>query len=89
MMLRLDEIILIRIAFHQTPGGKVRPTVVLLDSGDEDFVAAPITSRPRTSDSCPTLTRGRSKHSLDEHRELPIRITLAPRAPLFSTPSSQ
>jgi mRNA-degrading endonuclease toxin of MazEF toxin-antitoxin module len=24
--------------------------VVLLDSGDDDFVAAPITSRPRTSD---------------------------------------
>jgi len=32
------------------PGGKLRPAVVLLDSGDDDFVAAPITSRLRVSD---------------------------------------
>jgi mRNA-degrading endonuclease toxin of MazEF toxin-antitoxin module len=50
MTLRLGEVVLTRIAFHQTPGGKLRPAVVLLDSGDDDFVAAPITSRPRTSD---------------------------------------
>ena len=31
------------------PGGKLRPAVVLLDSADDDFVAAPITSRPRVS----------------------------------------
>ena len=36
--------------FHQTPGGKLRPAVVLLDSGDEDFLADPITSRLRVSD---------------------------------------
>jgi mRNA interferase MazF len=36
--------------FHQTAGGKVRPAVVLLDTGDEDFVAAPVTSRPRLSE---------------------------------------
>ena len=36
--------------FHQTAGGKVRPAIVLLDAGDDDFVAAPITSRPRLSD---------------------------------------
>jgi hypothetical protein len=40
----------IRIDFHQTPGGKMRRDVVLLDSGDDDFVGAPITSRLRASD---------------------------------------
>jgi mRNA interferase MazF len=50
MTLRPGEVVLIRIEFHQTPGGKLRPAVVLLDSGDDDFVAAPITSRLRTSD---------------------------------------
>jgi hypothetical protein len=29
--------------FHQTAG----PAIVLLDTGDDDFVAAPVTSRPR------------------------------------------
>lgn len=28
----------------------MRPAVVLLDSGDEDFVTAPVTSRPRISE---------------------------------------
>ena len=50
MTLRPGEVVLIRIDFHQTPGGKLRPAVVLLDSGDDDFVAAPITSRLRVSD---------------------------------------
>lgn len=50
MTLRAGEVVLIRIDFHQTPGGKLRPAVALLDSGDDDFVAAPITSRPRASD---------------------------------------
>ena len=50
MTLRPGEVVLVRIGFHQTPGGKVRPAVVLLDSADDDFVAAPITSRPRVSD---------------------------------------
>ncbi|MBI4876270.1 MAG: type II toxin-antitoxin system PemK/MazF family toxin [Acidobacteria bacterium] len=49
MTLRPGEVVLIRIAFHQTPGGKLRPAVVLLDSGDDDFVGAPITSRVRQS----------------------------------------
>lgn len=49
MTLRPGEVVLIRIAFHQTPGGKLRPAVVLLDSADDDFVAAPVTSRPRAS----------------------------------------
>jgi mRNA-degrading endonuclease toxin of MazEF toxin-antitoxin module len=50
MILRLGELVLIRIGFHQTPGGKVRPAVVLLDAADDDFVAAPVTSRDRTSE---------------------------------------
>ncbi len=41
---RRSEIVLIRMEFHQAAGAKVRPAVVLLDTGDEDFVAAPITS---------------------------------------------
>jgi len=49
MKLRTGEVVLIRIGFHQIPGGKVRPAAVLLDSGDDDFVAAPITSQPRVS----------------------------------------
>ena len=39
-----------RIDFRQAPGGKLRPAAVLLDSGDDDFVAAPVTSRSRVSD---------------------------------------
>ena len=50
MPLRPGDIVLIRIEFHQRPGGKLRPAVVLLDSADEDFVAAPITSRARVTD---------------------------------------
>jgi hypothetical protein len=36
-----------RCKFHQSAGAKVRPALVLLDTGDEDFVAAPITSQAR------------------------------------------
>jgi hypothetical protein len=36
--------------FHHTAGAKVRPALVLLDMGDDDFVAAPITSHARHSD---------------------------------------
>jgi mRNA interferase MazF len=50
MTLRPGEVVLIRIDFHQRAGGKVRPAVVLLDAGDDDLVAAPITSRPRSGD---------------------------------------
>jgi mRNA interferase MazF len=50
MTLLPGEVVLIRIDFHQAPGGKLRPAVVLLDSADDDFVAAPITSRLRISD---------------------------------------
>ena len=50
MTLRPGEVVLIRIEFHQRSGGKLRPAVVLLDSTDEDFIAAPITSHSRVSD---------------------------------------
>src|ERR1035437_1669114 len=50
MTLRPGEIVLIRIDFQQTPGGKLRPAAVRLDSGDDDFVAAPVTSHFRASD---------------------------------------
>jgi mRNA-degrading endonuclease toxin of MazEF toxin-antitoxin module len=50
MPLQPGDIVLIRIEFHQRPGGKLRPAVILLDSADEDFVAAPITSHSRVSD---------------------------------------
>lgn len=36
--------------FHQTQGSKIRPALVLLDSGDDDFVAAPITSQARVAE---------------------------------------
>jgi mRNA-degrading endonuclease toxin of MazEF toxin-antitoxin module len=50
MILPFGEVVLIRMEFHQTGGGKVRPAVVLLDARDDDFVAAPITSQPRPSE---------------------------------------
>ena|SRR5215467_14515195 len=50
MTLRLGEVVLIRMQFHQTPGSKVRPALVFLDTGDDDFVAAPITSQSRQSE---------------------------------------
>jgi mRNA interferase MazF len=50
MTLRPGEVVLIRIDFHQTQGAKIRPAVVLLDAGDDDFVAAPLTSHTRRSD---------------------------------------
>lgn len=45
MVLRFGDIVLIEVPFHQMQGSKVRPAVVVLDAGDSDFVAAPITSR--------------------------------------------
>ena len=50
MKLQGAEVVLIRMRFHQAQGSKIRPALVLFDSGDEDFVAAPITSQPRTSE---------------------------------------
>jgi hypothetical protein len=53
MTLRAGEVVLIRIDFHQTPGGKMRPAVVLLDSGDDDFVAGAITNRAQVCQPAP------------------------------------
>ena len=50
MTLQVGEVVLIRMRFHQASGAKVRPAIVLLDTGDEDFVAAPITSQARHSE---------------------------------------
>ena len=50
MTLPLGEVVLIRMKFHQAAGSRFRPAVVVLDTGDEDFVAAPITSRARHSE---------------------------------------
>src|ERR1035438_209590 len=49
MPLHFGEIVLIRMQFHQSAGAKVRPAPILLDTEDDDFVAAPITSRLRSS----------------------------------------
>jgi mRNA interferase MazF len=43
------EVVLIRVPFHQAGGSKIRPAVVVLDTGDDDFVVAPVTSRARDS----------------------------------------
>lgn len=50
MKLRVAEVVLIRMQYHQAPGSKIRPALVLIDTGDEDFIAAPITSQPRASE---------------------------------------
>jgi mRNA interferase MazF len=50
MNFRLGEVVLIRMQFHQHAGAKIRPAIVLLDTGDDDFVAAPVTSRFRPSE---------------------------------------
>lgn len=41
---------MVDMAFHQSPGSKVRPAVVILDSGDEDFVVALVTSQAARSE---------------------------------------
>jgi mRNA interferase MazF len=50
MKLQLGDVVLLRMEFHQAVGGKVRPAIVLLDAGDDDFVAAPVTSRAKLSE---------------------------------------
>lgn len=55
MKLQAGEVVLIRMQFHQAPGAKIRPALVVLDSGDDDFIAAPVTSQSRFSDYDLTL----------------------------------
>ena len=50
MTLRPGDVVLIRMQYHQTQGSKIRPALVLLDTGDDDFVAASVTSQPRSSE---------------------------------------
>ena len=50
MTLRAGDVVLIRMQYNQTMGSKIRPALVLLDTGDDDFVAAPVTSQPRSSE---------------------------------------
>ena len=50
MKVKLGEVFLIRMQFHQATGAKVRPAIALLDAGDDDFIAAPVTSQPRRSE---------------------------------------
>lgn len=49
MTFQTGDVVLIRMQFHQSAGSKTRPALVLLDTGDSDFVAAPITSHARSS----------------------------------------
>jgi hypothetical protein len=51
MILRRGEIVLIRIDFRQTLGGKVRPALVLLDTGDEDSSRLRLYRSPETHHS--------------------------------------
>jgi mRNA-degrading endonuclease toxin of MazEF toxin-antitoxin module len=50
MILQRGEIVLIRMRYHQASGGKIRPALAVLDTGDVDFVAAPVTSQERHSE---------------------------------------
>ena len=50
MNLRRGDVVLIRIQFQQSAGSKVRPAIVIIGDGDDDFVAAPLTSRTSRSE---------------------------------------
>jgi hypothetical protein len=50
MNLHPGDVVPIRVPFHQSSGSKVRPVLVVLDSGDGDFAGVPITSRIRDSE---------------------------------------
>ena len=50
MMFARGEVVLIRMQFHQATGSKVRPALVVLETGDDDFVGAPVTSQKRLSE---------------------------------------
>ncbi|MBL8210153.1 MAG: hypothetical protein JNK87_05550 [Bryobacterales bacterium] len=51
MKLQTGDVVLIRIQFHQVQRSKIRPALVLLDTGEADFVAAPVTSQYRSCKS--------------------------------------
>ena len=54
-VLQFGDIVLIEVEFHQTRGSKIRPATDVLDTGDEDFVTAPVTSRPSAAEFDLTL----------------------------------
>jgi mRNA interferase MazF len=47
MDLKFGDVVLIEVRFRQALGAKIRPAIAVFDCGDEDFLAAPITSRAR------------------------------------------
>lgn len=47
MILNRGEVFLVETPFHQRPGAKARPTIVLLDAGDDDFLGIPVTTVDR------------------------------------------
>jgi mRNA interferase MazF len=53
--MNLGDVVLIKMQFLQSAGSKVRPAVVVLDAGDDDFIAAPVTSQLRSSNYDLTL----------------------------------
>ena len=59
MDLHLGDVVLIEVHFHQTHGAEIRPAVVVLDSGDEDSVTAPMASRVRIAELDVNLPAGR------------------------------
>jgi len=52
MILNPGEVYLVETPFHQRQGAKVRPAIILLDSGDDDFLGIPVTTvgRPHALD---------------------------------------
>ena len=50
MTLQAGDVVLIRTQFHQAQGSTIRCALMLLDTGDDDFVAAPVTSQARASE---------------------------------------
>ncbi|HUG80266.1 MAG TPA: type II toxin-antitoxin system PemK/MazF family toxin [Bryobacterales bacterium] len=56
MSLHRGDVVLVRVSFHQEAGSKVRPAVAVLAGNDDDFVAAPITSRAGRSELDLALT---------------------------------
>ena len=49
MKYQFGDVVLCRVPFHRAIGDKIRPSIVLVDSGDADFVGAPLTTRLRDS----------------------------------------
>jgi hypothetical protein len=50
MNLQFGDVVLVPLPFQEAVGEKVRPVVVVFDTGDSDFVVAPVTSTNRHSD---------------------------------------